>query len=131
MRSGQDPLAAGCGKDAYTVMTGNVGKVIRYSPHCQAAWARLTDGVPGDTAVITNQSGQRGIALIHWGFDAYSPMVDASGPGSTLRVCGQQPQGSACTLTLTDPAAAPSITVLPTTGTGSASPTPKGTPSHR
>jgi transcriptional regulator with XRE-family HTH domain len=105
---GKDPQLTGCGADAVTLLTGNVGKVIlyiRYSPSCHAAWAKLTDGAPKDRATITTSAGQSATALIHWGYDAYSPMVDASGPKVILQVCGRQPQGQGCTMPISDPAA--------------------------
>ncbi|WP_377272379.1 DUF2690 domain-containing protein [Peterkaempfera sp. SMS 1(5)a] len=103
---GRDPSSTGCAMDAVTLLSANNGKVtlyIRYSPRCQAAWAKLTDGAAKDTATITTGTGQSATALIHWGYDAFSPMVDASGSGTTLQVCGQQPAGNACTPTVTDP----------------------------
>ncbi|MFC1415629.1 DUF2690 domain-containing protein [Streptacidiphilus cavernicola] len=106
--TGRDPQLTGCGADAVTLLTGNVGKVIlyiRYSPSCRAAWAKLTDAAPRDTATITTNAGQSAVALVHWGYDAYSPMVDADSGTVTLRVCGQQPQGKGCTLPVSDPAA--------------------------
>ncbi|MFF0413781.1 DUF2690 domain-containing protein [Kitasatospora sp. NPDC004745] len=104
---GKDPHAMGCDADERTVMTGNVGKVIlyvHYSHRCRAAWAGITDGGPGDSATITTGTGLHETALIHWGYDNYSAMVDASPADTTLRVCGTQQNGSACTETVSDPA---------------------------
>ncbi|NUR61111.1 MAG: DUF2690 domain-containing protein [Catenulispora sp.] len=102
---GKDPGATGCANDGKTLITANDGKVtlyIRYSPRCEAAWAKLTEGAPNDTATITTNSGQSQTALIHWGYDAYSPMVDA-GNDVTLKVCGHQPEGDNCTPDVADP----------------------------
>ncbi|MEY9965809.1 transcriptional regulator with XRE-family HTH domain [Streptacidiphilus sp. MAP12-16] len=104
--AGKDPQSTGCGTDVRTLQTANDGKVIlyvHYSARCQAAWAALTDGAPGDTATITTSTGQQETALIHWGYDNYSAMVDASDPRTALRVCGVQPAGRACTSTLNAP----------------------------
>lgn len=103
---GKDPQQSGCDSDARTLTTANDGQVVlyvRYSSRCGAAWAKITNGSPGDTAVISTGSGERATALIHWGYDNYSPMVPAAGPDVTLRVCGSQPAGQACTSTVMSP----------------------------
>ncbi len=133
----KDPKAAGCGGDARTLLTTNIGKVIvylRYSQKCQAAWAAITEGQPGDQATITTGDGDSATALIHWGYDNYSAMVNAGDPAVSLQVCGKQaqPEGASCTSSITDlarvvantpipvgPASPPAITTDP-----SPSPTP-------
>ncbi|MER6396503.1 DUF2690 domain-containing protein [Kitasatospora sp. NPDC001603] len=98
--SHKDPKATGCGADARTLLTGNIGKVViylRYSQRCQAAWAAITEGAPDDWATITSSGGETETALIHWGYDNYSAMVNAADPNATFRVCGHQPAGDACT----------------------------------
>ncbi|MGW2371804.1 MULTISPECIES: DUF2690 domain-containing protein [Kitasatospora] len=136
--AGKDPQVMGCEDDDHTLLTGNVGQVIlylHYSPRCRAAWAGLTDGAPGDTATITNNTGWQETALIHWGYDAYSAMVDAGPADTTLRVCGHQPGGDGCIPLVTNPAARASAmptpapkTEAPRKETPTPSPTPTSTP---
>lgn len=104
----KDPKTTGCGKDARTLQTQVIGKVVvylRYSRTCQAAWAAITEGEPKDYAVITDSTGDSETAMIHWGYDNYSAMVDAGPADTTLRVCGHQPGGDGCLPLVTDPAA--------------------------
>ncbi|MFH9352486.1 DUF2690 domain-containing protein [Kitasatospora sp. NPDC017646] len=106
--AGKDPQLMGCEADDHTLLTGNVGQVIlylHYSPRCRAAWAGITDGAPGDTVTITTNTGWQETALIHWGYDNYSVMVDAGAADTTLKVCGHQPGGNGCIPVVTDPAA--------------------------
>jgi transcriptional regulator with XRE-family HTH domain len=126
--AGKDPQSTGCVTDSHVLTTSNVGRVviyIHYSPRCQAAWGGLTDGAKGDTATITTGTGDQQTALIHWGYDNYSMMVDASGPKATLQVCGKQPLGSGCSQMITNPAAQPAPSPTPTP-----TPTPTSTPTH-
>ncbi|MFJ9949888.1 DUF2690 domain-containing protein [Kitasatospora sp. NPDC091207] len=98
--SHKDPKATGCGADARTLLTGNIGKVViylRYSQRCQAAWAAITEGAPDDYSTITSSAGETETALIHWGYDNYSAMVNAADPAATFRVCGHTPAGDDCT----------------------------------
>jgi transcriptional regulator with XRE-family HTH domain len=110
---GKDPQAAGCSADAVTISSANVKQMtiyVRYSRHCKAAWAKITDASVGFTATVANAAGQHQTALVHWGYDAYSPMVDASRPDSRLQVCGEQPEGRNCGPVIVDPATAPVLT---------------------
>ncbi|WP_042386940.1 helix-turn-helix domain-containing protein [Streptacidiphilus melanogenes] len=89
--SGRDPQSTGCVKDDKTLTTGHVGKIIiylHYSARCHAAWGALTNAGPGDFATIITTSGERQQALVHWGYDNYSMMVDASDSTIGLKVCG-------------------------------------------
>ncbi|MFF2038946.1 DUF2690 domain-containing protein [Kitasatospora sp. NPDC058170] len=124
--SHKDPKTTGCGADARTLQTVNIGKVVvylRYSQKCQAAWAAITEGAPGDTSTVTTSAGEVETALIHWGYDNYSAMVNAADPGTTFQVCGHQPEpvGDACTVTVTDLANLVASTPIPI---GPASPPP-------
>ncbi|MEY9848944.1 DUF2690 domain-containing protein [Streptacidiphilus sp. MAP5-3] len=98
--AGRDPQSTGCVADARDLITQNVGAMViylHYSARCKAAWGALTDGARGDTATITTSAGDHQTALVHWGYDNYSMMVDAGTPGTTLQVCGAQPAGHGCT----------------------------------
>ncbi|KOV13965.1 hypothetical protein ADK60_28885 [Streptomyces sp. XY431] len=114
----KDPKAAGCGGDARTLLTTNIGKVViylRYSQKCQAAWAAITEGQPGDQATITTSGGESETALIHWGYDNYSQMVNAGDPSAVLQVCGKQaqPEGASCTSSISDLARVVANTPIP------------------
>ncbi|MFJ9771866.1 DUF2690 domain-containing protein [Kitasatospora sp. NPDC101157] len=120
----KDPKSTGCGKDARTLQTQVIGKVVvylRYSRTCQAAWAAITEGEPKDYAVITDSTGDSETAMIHWGYDNYSAMLNAADPSIGFRVCGFQPAGHDCTATVTDLASVVASTPIPI---GPASPPP-------
>ncbi|MER6361480.1 DUF2690 domain-containing protein [Kitasatospora sp. NPDC001527] len=125
----KDPKVTGCGGDARTLLTTNVGKVVvylRYSQKCQAAWAAITEGQPGDQATITTSAGESETALIHWGYDNYSWMVNAADPAVTFQVCGQrkEPEGASCTPSTSDLARTVASTPIPP---GPATPPPATT----
>ncbi|MFF1906098.1 DUF2690 domain-containing protein [Kitasatospora sp. NPDC058218] len=142
--SHKDPKATGCGADARTLLTGNIGKVViylRYSQRCQAAWAAITEGAPNDYATITSSSGETETALIHWGYDNYSAMVNAADPSATFQVCGHQPAGNDCTAGVSGlahvvastpipigPASPPASPATPAATPTPAEPTPAATP---
>ncbi|MFC9328053.1 DUF2690 domain-containing protein [Kitasatospora sp. NPDC057015] len=133
---GKDPQGSGCAVDARTLLTANVGERIiylRYSQRCLAAWAGIKQGAPKDTATITTNSGQQQTAEIHWGYDNYSAMVDASSSDTTLQVCGVQPAGRGCTGVYNDPAhqpwPAPTDTTTPSGGSTPPPANPPAAPS--
>lgn len=114
--AGRDPQAMGCETDDRTLVTGTIGRVVlyvHYSARCRAAWAGITDGSPGDTATITTSTGSQETALIHWGYDNYSMMVEAASADTVLRVCGHQPEGDGCTRAVTSLVASASATSTP------------------
>ncbi|WP_370121336.1 DUF2690 domain-containing protein [Streptacidiphilus sp. MAP12-33] len=107
---GKDPQSTGCVKDEKILSTDHVGTIIiylHYSPRCHAAWGGLTNAHPGDSATIFTTTGDQQVALVHWGYDNYSMMVDASDPTIGLKVCGQPAKKTdegACTLEYSPPA---------------------------
>ncbi|MFJ6380580.1 DUF2690 domain-containing protein [Kitasatospora sp. NPDC092039] len=120
----KDPKTTGCGKDARTLQTQVIGKVVvylRYSRTCQAAWAAITEGEPKDYATISDNTGDSETALIHWGYDNYSPMLNAADPAVAFQVCGYQPAGHDCTAVVSDLAMVVASTPIPI---GPASPPP-------
>ncbi|MFE7529060.1 DUF2690 domain-containing protein [Kitasatospora sp. NPDC057542] len=120
----KDPKTTGCGKDARTLQTQVIGKVVvylRYSQTCRAAWAAITEGQPKDYATITDSTGDSETALIHWGYDNYSPMLNAADPTVTFQVCGYQSAGHDCTAAVSDLAMVVASTPIPI---GPASPPP-------
>ncbi|MFD5463590.1 DUF2690 domain-containing protein [Kitasatospora sp. NPDC127059] len=133
----KDPKTTGCGKDARTLQTQVVGKVVvylRYSRTCQAAWAAITEGEPKDYAVITDSTGDSETAMIHWGYDNYSQMLNAADPSIGFQVCGFRPAGHDCTATVAALASVVDSTPIPIgpasppPGTGAAAATPTPTP---
>ncbi|MER7669689.1 DUF2690 domain-containing protein [Kitasatospora sp. NPDC096128] len=134
----KDPKTTGCGKDARTLQTQVIGKVVvylRYSRTCQAAWAAITEGEPKDYAVITDSTGDSETAMIHWGYDNYSQMLNAADPTIGFQVCGFLPTGNDCTGTVTDLARVVASTPIPIgpasppPGAGGATATPSDSPS--
>ncbi|MFF2749634.1 DUF2690 domain-containing protein [Kitasatospora sp. NPDC058048] len=120
----KDPKTTGCGKDARTLQTQVIGKVVvylRYSQTCRAAWAAITEGEPKDYATISDSAGDTETALIHWGYDNYSAMLNAADPTVTFQVCGYQPAGHDCTGVVSDLAMVVASTPIPI---GPASPPP-------
>ena len=61
-------------------LLGDAGALVnvelRYSPGCEAAWARIADGRAGDTVSIRTAGGQQQSAVIHYGTDDYTPMIN-------------------------------------------------------
>ncbi|MFD8784334.1 helix-turn-helix domain-containing protein [Kitasatospora sp. NPDC059599] len=120
----KDPKNTGCGKDARTLHTDVIGKVViylRYSQKCQAAWAAITEGEPGDFATIIDSTGDSEQGLIHYGYDNYSNMLNAADPTIGFHLCGHQPAGDICTSEVFDLAAVVDSTPIPI---GPASPPP-------
>lgn len=82
--NGGDPEVYGCAADAQTLVSGNGGPgtiELRYSPHCNAAWARLVNGVAGEQFGLNNDLGQHQNYAINPGYTyAWSNMVGAT-PG--------------------------------------------------
>ncbi|MEV5506415.1 helix-turn-helix domain-containing protein [Streptomyces orinoci] len=87
--NGKDPESMGCGGQyADTAGSATVGTSyleIRYSKSCGAAWARITQGAPGDTLKVTAAS-VTGHGRIQRGTDGHTTMVAVSGPGEA-RAC--------------------------------------------
>lgn len=106
---GVDPKYATCRKDATTYYTGNGHGILvemRFSPSCQAAWAKMTGTTQGDVVRITNNAGDTRHYTQQWGHDAHSPMVEALNP-DTAKACASTSRGRVCATTAADPAAAP------------------------
>ncbi|MFI6155935.1 DUF2690 domain-containing protein [Kitasatospora sp. NPDC051170] len=120
----KDPKNTGCGRDARTLATTVIGKVVvylRYSRICEAAWSAITEGEPKDYATITDTTGDSETALIHYGYDNYSPMLSAADPAIGFQVCGFQPSGHDCTLVISNLAMVVDSTPIPI---GKATPPP-------
>ncbi|MCX9193359.1 DUF2690 domain-containing protein [Carbonactinospora thermoautotrophica] len=99
---GKDPNLTGCARDARTVKTAYADDLkieLRYSPTCQAAWGRISNGAVEDEVQIQRSDGASfPRTAITSGHDAYTPMVNDA--GYTARACGWEYSwinSSACT----------------------------------
>ncbi|MBS2539124.1 DUF2690 domain-containing protein [Catenulispora sp. NF23] len=112
--AGADPQIANCGYDARTVTTrtllGDTGPLLnvqlRYSPACQAAWAKVADGRPGDTVSVQTAAGQQQSSMIHYGIDGYTPMIDVTASAS-VTACATDAGARVCTVAQTLPPTGP------------------------
>ncbi|WKU46528.1 DUF2690 domain-containing protein [Streptomyces sp. VNUA116] len=110
---GKDPEAMGCGGGrATTAGSATVGTSyveVRYSQVCGAAWARITQAVPGDAVRIDAAADGGAPARTESGkvvrdADGYTPMVPVSGPGKA-KACATLTTGAkGCTTPRTPPA---------------------------
>ncbi|WP_374985210.1 DUF2690 domain-containing protein [Streptomyces fradiae] len=105
---GIDPKYSICREDAATYYTGNALGVrveLRFSPTCQAAWAKMTGTSQGDVIRVTNNAGRSRHYTQQWGHDAHSTMVSAMNPDDA-KACARTPRGEVCaTAPVTSPAA--------------------------
>ncbi len=80
-----DPKKRGCNSDVVSLVDVHhdvrhgVRLDIRYSPHCQAAWARIREATVGDGVRISTADGHAAAADVATYFDVYTPMVPATG----------------------------------------------------
>ncbi|MGW2602533.1 DUF2690 domain-containing protein [Streptomyces klenkii] len=111
---GKDPEAMGCGGGrATTAGSATVGTSyveVRYSQVCGAAWARITQAVPGDAVRIDAAADGGAPARTESGkvvrdADGYTPMVAVSEPGKA-KACATLTTGAkGCTTPRGTPAA--------------------------
>ncbi|MFK8912431.1 DUF2690 domain-containing protein, partial [Streptomyces sp. YS-3] len=84
--TGQDPETMGCGGAfARTVASAKIGAAlvqVRYSPTCQAAWARIQQAAPGDEVRIGSGATAGGTGTVDADKEAYTRMLAVDGPGS-------------------------------------------------
>ncbi|MGK5642581.1 DUF2690 domain-containing protein [Streptomyces sp. URMC 126] len=87
--TGKDPETMGCGgqraKTAGATTVGGTYVEVRYSETCKAAWARMTQGGPGDTLRVSAAS-RTGEGRIERGTDGHSTMIAVAAP-SEARAC--------------------------------------------
>ncbi|MCD9145495.1 DUF2690 domain-containing protein [Streptomyces albireticuli] len=98
---GADPNQTGCASGRATTLESKsyLGRTIRlrYNPDCRAAWAQLTEGKPGDDALVQDDQGLTYHRSISSGTDTYSPMVSNKDPRKA-RACVTVPgSGQSCT----------------------------------
>ncbi|MBC3839896.1 helix-turn-helix domain-containing protein [Streptacidiphilus sp. 4-A2] len=101
---GKDPQSTGCEEGPHAHHSPD-----RYGHHLSALQPPLPGCLerhhqrrPAGHRDHHQQRGDQQTALIHWGYDNYSMMVGADSSGTTLKVCGHQPDGNGCTGAVTD-----------------------------
>ncbi|MFD0414101.1 DUF2690 domain-containing protein [Streptomyces sp. NPDC127108] len=101
--TGKDPENMGCGGEfARTTSRVTVGTKtlveVRYSKTCGAAWARITQAVPGDKVTITGSgSAARQSGTVNGDFDAYTPMVAVKNAAAAKACATLKAGGTTCT----------------------------------
>ncbi|WP_181794700.1 DUF2690 domain-containing protein [Streptomyces sp. WELS2] len=84
---GKNPQNQGCAEDAGTFKptAGNPAHLqIRYSEDCEAVWAKITQGNPGDQVTISVTGGRTRTAEIAYDHDQFTHMVTV--PDGEFRV---------------------------------------------
>ncbi|MGP3999496.1 DUF2690 domain-containing protein [Streptomyces sp. 8N706] len=78
---GRDGDEFGCGPDAQVLAerAEPIRLQLKYSPTCQAAWAKILDGEKGDRVTVSSAGGKSVEAVIAYGHDNYTKMVSAEG----------------------------------------------------
>ncbi|MET8247319.1 DUF2690 domain-containing protein [Streptomyces sp. NPDC005202] len=107
---GIDPKYSTCREDAATYYTGHRDGILvelRFSPACQAAWAKMSGTSQGDVVRVTNNAGRTRHYTQQWGHDAHTTMVEALNPDDA-QACARTPRGTVCATTPADPTATPS-----------------------
>nr|ATE50856.1 hypothetical protein [Actinoplanes tsinanensis] len=95
---GIDAKYAICQDDAATYYTGRAHGVLvelRFSPACQAAWAKMSGTSQGDVVRVTNNAGRSRHYTQQWGRDAHTTMVEAVSPDDA-KACARTPRGEVC-----------------------------------
>ncbi len=102
--TGQDPETMGCGgKHATTAGSATVGTSyleVRYSRVCGAAWARITQAVPGDTLRISDTGGQARTesGKVDRGADAHTRMIAVTDSGQASACASLMSGRKGCTV---------------------------------
>ncbi len=97
-----EPATTVCSKDAVTAsVERKYGATVelRYSPHCRAAWAKMSRTSPGDRILITPKKGNTEEYRQQTGHDAHTPMVPATRPQDAQACAHIQDRGTICTTT--------------------------------
>lgn len=84
------PAQAGCDDDAQVLRQRDQPVVLqlKYSPYCEAAWAKITSAEVGDQVVITSEGGKPARDVVATGNDNHTTMVPAEGR-FRLRACAE------------------------------------------
>ncbi|MCX5315895.1 DUF2690 domain-containing protein [Streptomyces sp. NBC_00154] len=97
-----EPATTICSKDAVTASVGRkYGATVelRYSPHCRAAWAKMSRTSPEDRILITPKKGNTEEYRQRTGHDAHTPMVPATRPQDAQACAHIQDRGTVCATT--------------------------------
>ncbi|MFD9884843.1 DUF2690 domain-containing protein [Streptomyces alboflavus] len=102
--TGKDPENMGCGGEfarttsRVTVVGTKTLVEVRYSKTCGAAWARITQAVPGDKVTITGSgSAARQSGTVNADLDAYTPMVAVKNAAAAKACATLKAGGTTCT----------------------------------
>ncbi|UUU31847.1 DUF2690 domain-containing protein [Streptomyces sp. CA-210063] len=101
---GIDPQHSTCREDAATYYRGGTeGMVVelRFSPACQAAWAKMSGTSQGDVVRVKNKKGDTRHYTQQWGYDAHTTMVEALNPDG-VQACAVLTGGTVCATTPAD-----------------------------
>ncbi|MFF8994074.1 DUF2690 domain-containing protein [Streptomyces sp. NPDC014983] len=97
-----EPKGTVCSLDAITAYTGRkFGATVelRYSPRCDAAWAKMSNTSPDDRVIITPKRGNSEEYRQQYGHDAHTRMVPVTRP-EDARACAKiQDRGTVCATT--------------------------------
>lgn len=97
-----EPAATVCSQDAVTAYIGRkYGATVelRYSPHCRAAWAKMSNTSPGDRILITHKKGNTEEYRQRSGLDAHTRMVPVIRPEDAQACAHIQDRGTVCATT--------------------------------
>ncbi|MDK0521900.1 DUF2690 domain-containing protein [Streptomyces sp. ML-6] len=97
---GKNPQNQGCGEDArtYKPAVGNPALLqLRYSEDCQAVWARVERGSPGDLVTAEVTGGTKRTAQIEYGDDKFTGMVSVGDGEFQVTACAVPKAGGEST----------------------------------
>ncbi|MFF3356802.1 DUF2690 domain-containing protein [Streptomyces sp. NPDC002917] len=94
-----EPKGTVCSLDAITAYTGHKFGVtieLRYSPRCDAAWAKMNNASPEDRVIIIPKRGDSEEYRQQTGHDAHTRMVPVTRPEDTRACADIQGRGTVC-----------------------------------
>lgn len=97
---GKNPQNQGCGEDARTFKPGAGNPAllqIRYSEACNAVWAKIERGNPGDLVEVAVAGGTKRTAEIEYDHDQFTSMVAVPGGEFRITACAIPKAGGTST----------------------------------
>ncbi|MDI3387836.1 DUF2690 domain-containing protein [Streptomyces sp. B-S-A8] len=97
---GKNPQNQGCGEDARTYKPAVANPALlqlRYSEDCQAVWARVERGSPGDLVTAEATGGAKRTAQIEYGDDKFTSMVSVGDGEFQVTACALPKSGGEST----------------------------------